>query len=288
MRAPSQGTHVLPGQVVAGKACGRQHRERIRRPSWWECHRGPRPRTMSQAAHPTVVAANRAEKERPRTPSRGTPSGANTVGRSTRASGVVPPNQRMQPDAVPATEIVPILEHRFNRPVITIAGCGAADAPGVGRARAAYLRRSQHTIQPRDCCSLTANARESGIRPPSRGTHALPGQASTWNALGRHPKSTHPAAIVVGTPSQAAPSGAIAGKRIRPPSRPAALKRNALGLYPRPRPRAPTWPAGQRGPPAWCRPTSASSRRRSGDRDRRDCSWYHGDEGSPDLSWRRG
>jgi hypothetical protein len=31
------------------------------------------------------------------------------AGRSARPSGVVPPNQRMQPDAVPATEIVPIL-----------------------------------------------------------------------------------------------------------------------------------------------------------------------------------
>jgi hypothetical protein len=28
------------------------------------------------------------------------------AGRSARASGVVPPNQRMQPDAVPAGEIV--------------------------------------------------------------------------------------------------------------------------------------------------------------------------------------
>jgi hypothetical protein len=35
--------------------------------------------------------------------------GANTVGRSARPSGAVPPNQRMQPDAVPATEIVPIV-----------------------------------------------------------------------------------------------------------------------------------------------------------------------------------
>jgi hypothetical protein len=49
------------------------------------------------------------------------------------------------------------------------------------------------------------------MRAPSRGTHALPGQASTGNALGRHPKSTHPAAIVVGTESRAAPAHAITG-----------------------------------------------------------------------------
>ena len=30
------------------------------------------------------------------------------AGRLARPSGVVPPNQRMQPDAVPASEIVPI------------------------------------------------------------------------------------------------------------------------------------------------------------------------------------
>jgi hypothetical protein len=63
---------------------------------------------MSQAAHPSVVASNCAEAERPQRPSQAAPAGANTAGRLSRASGVVPPNQRMQPDAVPAGEIVPI------------------------------------------------------------------------------------------------------------------------------------------------------------------------------------
>jgi hypothetical protein len=44
----------------------------------------------------------------------------------------VPPNQRMQPDAVPATEIVPIFCGIIIPNAIPIAGCGAADAPGVG------------------------------------------------------------------------------------------------------------------------------------------------------------
>jgi hypothetical protein len=63
---------------------------------------------VSRAAHPAAIVPNSAEKERPRTPSRGTPAHAITSGGPTRPSGVVPPNQRMQPDAVPASEIVPI------------------------------------------------------------------------------------------------------------------------------------------------------------------------------------
>jgi hypothetical protein len=66
-------------------------------------------------------------------------------------------------------------------------------------------------IQSHNCCGPTANAPESGIRAPSRGTHALPGQASAGNARGRHPKGTHPAAVVVGTESRAVPSHAIPG-----------------------------------------------------------------------------
>jgi hypothetical protein len=55
------------------------------------------------------------------------------AGRSARPSGVVPPNQRMQPDAVPASEIVPIFCGIINPNAIPIAGCGAADAQAVGR-----------------------------------------------------------------------------------------------------------------------------------------------------------
>jgi hypothetical protein len=61
---------------------------------------------MSQAAHPTVIASNRVAEECPRRSSQAAPSGANMAGRSSRASGVVPPNQRIQPDAVPATRSV--------------------------------------------------------------------------------------------------------------------------------------------------------------------------------------
>ena len=63
---------------------------------------------------------------------------------------------------------------------------GAADAQIVGRARANHGMSGQRMIQPRDCCGLTANARESGIRPPSRGRHPLPGQVIAGNASDRH------------------------------------------------------------------------------------------------------
>jgi hypothetical protein len=97
IRALSQGTHALPGQASAGNALGRYPRPRIRPPSWWEPDRGQRPRMVSQAAHPTVIAPNRVAEERPRTACQAAPSGANTVGTSARPSGVVPPNQRIQP-----------------------------------------------------------------------------------------------------------------------------------------------------------------------------------------------
>ena len=67
-------------------------------------------------------------------------------------------------------------------------------------------------IQPRDCCGLTANACESGIRAPSRETHALPGQVIAGNARERHPNGTHPTAIVVGTESRGTPADVIADR----------------------------------------------------------------------------
>jgi hypothetical protein len=102
IRALSQGTHPVPGQASAGKALARDRRARIRPPSWWERNRRERARAPAQGTHPTAIAPISAQEKRPRRPSRGTPSGANTAGRSARPSGVVPPNQRMQPDAVPA------------------------------------------------------------------------------------------------------------------------------------------------------------------------------------------
>jgi hypothetical protein len=101
IRPPSRATHPLPGQASAGNARGRYPRPRIRPPSWWERNRGQRPRTVSQAAHPTAIAPSSAEKERARTLSQAAPSGANMAGRLARVSGAVPPNQRMQPDAAP-------------------------------------------------------------------------------------------------------------------------------------------------------------------------------------------
>jgi hypothetical protein len=150
----------------------------------------------------------------------------------------------MQPDAVPASEIVPILCGIINPNAIPIAGCGAADAPGVGRARAAHWIDDQRPIQPRDCRGPTANVPESGMRALSQATHALPGQAITGNALGRYASGTHPTASAwernrrqrprtpsreghptvitsvsagkkrIRTPSQAAPSRAIPSGRL--------------------------------------------------------------------------
>jgi hypothetical protein len=122
---------------------------------------------------------------------------------------VVPPNQRMQPDAAARPKISAILECELGTHAIPIYRGGAADAPGVGRARAAHWIDDQHIIQPRDYRIPTANARESGIRALSRGTHPVPGQGITGNARRRHPRAVHPAAVLVGTGSPAAPSDAI-------------------------------------------------------------------------------
>ncbi|MBK9940641.1 MAG: hypothetical protein IPP13_03345 [Kouleothrix sp.] len=101
----------------------------------------------------------------------------------------------MQPDAVPASEIVPILCGIINPNAIPIYRGGAADAPGVGRARANHGMSSQRMIQPRDYCGPTANACESGIRALSQATHPLLGQVIAGNARERHSNGTHPAAI---------------------------------------------------------------------------------------------
>ena len=61
--------------------------------------------------------------------------------------------------------------------------CGAADAQAVGRARANHGMSGQRLIQPGDCCNLTANARESGMRALSQATHPLLGQAIAGNAI---------------------------------------------------------------------------------------------------------
>jgi hypothetical protein len=114
MRAPSRGRHPVPGQAIAGTAYRRHHRARIRRPSWRERNRGQRPRAPARGAHPTAIAPISAREERIRTPSQAAPAGANMAGRLAQPSGVVPPNQRMQPDAALRPKIVPILEHRFN------------------------------------------------------------------------------------------------------------------------------------------------------------------------------
>jgi hypothetical protein len=109
----------------------RHLKECIRPPPWWERHRGQRPWAPSRGTHPTAVASNRAQEERIRTPSQAPPAGAIPSGRSSRPSGVVPPNQRMQPDAVPATRSCRFwsvdVAHTSSR---SIRG-GAADAPGV-------------------------------------------------------------------------------------------------------------------------------------------------------------
>jgi hypothetical protein len=109
IRAPSRGTHPLPGQANARNAFERYPKARIRRSSWRERDRRQRPRTVSRAAHPTAIAPTSAAEERPQRPSQAAPAGAITSGRASRPSGVVPPNQRMQPDAVPASTIAPIV-----------------------------------------------------------------------------------------------------------------------------------------------------------------------------------
>jgi hypothetical protein len=114
--------------------------------------------------------------------------------------------------------------------------------------------RSQRTIQPGDCCGPIANLRESGIRARSQGTHAVPGQASTGSALGRHPHGTHPAAVVVGTTARAASSDGIAGRASDrhhagqrwEETHPNAIPGRALARYPVRQPDA--VPATQIGP----------------------------------------
>jgi hypothetical protein len=134
----------------------------------------------------------------------------------------------------------------------------AADAQGVGRARANHVIGGQRMIQPRDCCGPTANAydrasaRHHGQRIPclDRPSPGTPANAITGHASGRHRGGNGIAGNALGR---------CRGPRIRPSSRPTALKRNASERHPRPRPRAPTWLAGDHAPPAWCRPTSACS-----------------------------
>jgi hypothetical protein len=142
----------------------------------------------------------------------------------------------------------------------------------------------QRPIQPRDCRSLIANACESGIRPPSRATHPVPGQASAGNAFELHPKGTHPAVVVVGMESRAAPSGAIAGRaserRCGQPrcegTHPNAVAGNACG-------RQHGWQVITHLWGGAAQPAHAA-RRRSGDRDRADCARYHAMKALPIYS----
>ena len=55
---------------------------------------------------------------------------------------------RMQPDAVPATEIVPIFHALMGVKAIPTYRCGAADAQRVGRARANHRIDGQCMINP--------------------------------------------------------------------------------------------------------------------------------------------
>jgi hypothetical protein len=86
---------------------------------------------VSQAAHPTAIALISAQEERIRTPSQAAPSCATIAGRSTRPSGVVPPNQRMQPDAAARPQDRCDFGSCISKTAIPIYWCGAADAPGV-------------------------------------------------------------------------------------------------------------------------------------------------------------
>ncbi|MBK9940548.1 MAG: hypothetical protein IPP13_02860 [Kouleothrix sp.] len=80
----------------------------------------------------------------------------------------------------------------------------------VGRARAAYLWRSQRMIQPRDCCGLTANAydraceryRRERIHCLDKPARGRPSDGIPYRASDRQR---------VGTPSRATPSGASTG-----------------------------------------------------------------------------
>jgi hypothetical protein len=132
IRPPSRGTHPLPGQASAGNACGRHHGERMRPPYAWERNRRPRPRTPSHGRHPTVVAANHAEKERLRTPSQAPPAGVSTSGRSARTCGWCRPTSAcsLTPFRRPRSFPFSVLSWREDDPDLS---CGAADAQAVSR-----------------------------------------------------------------------------------------------------------------------------------------------------------
>ena len=207
----------MPGQASTGNARGCDPRARIRPPSWWERNR----------------------REGPRTPSQGRASDRHRV--QPRAGGTHP---NAIPGAAcgrhPVRQVVTALRCGAAQPAhaarrrsgdrdrghfpwyhgvktIPVYRGGAADAPGVGRARANHGMSGQRMIQPRDCCSPTANAydrasaRHHGQRIPcldrsSPGTpaNAITGHASgrhrggngiAGNALGRHPRERHPTVI---------------------------------------------------------------------------------------------
>ena len=133
-----------------------------------------------------------------------------------------------------------------------IVWCGAADAPGVGRARAAYLWRSQRMIQPRDCCGLTANAydraceryRRERIHCLDKPARGRPSDGIPYRASDRHRVHQRwerlPSEVIMGNARRRQPGWQVS----------AALRRGAA------------------------QPAHAA-RRRSGERDRADFPWYH-------------
>jgi hypothetical protein len=119
---------------------------------------------------------------------------------------------------------------------------------------------------------LTISARFSPVidaaRPPTRANRACDRHRRERMSCLDRSSPGRPAGAITGNASGSRRGGSeVAGSalgrhhgaRIRPPSRPPACRRNALGRHARHRPRAPARPAGQRGPLAWCRPTSACS-----------------------------
>jgi hypothetical protein len=118
-----------------------------------------------------------------------------------------------------------------------------------------------------------ANARFSPViaaaRPPTRANQASDRHHGEGIPCLDRPAPGTPANTIPGHASDRHRGGnGIAGKalgrcrrpRIRPPSCPTALKRNALGRHHGERLRTLSRPAGLRVHPAWCRPTSACSR----------------------------